>query len=85
MEAPFIPFHRPSIGDEEMQAVAQVLASRWLTTGPVTRNFELQFAEFIGCRYAVAVNSATAALQLAIDAAEIKPGDEVLVPTFAEV
>jgi len=82
MEAPFIPFHRPSIGDEEMQAVAQVLASRWLTTGPVTRNFELQFAEFIGCRYAVAVNSATAALQLAIDAAEIKPGDEVLVPTY---
>jgi dTDP-4-amino-4,6-dideoxygalactose transaminase len=76
-----IPFHRPSIGPEEFQAVREVLESRWLTTGPVSQQFEREFAAFVGCKYAVAVNSCTAALHLALDAAGVTVGDEVLVPT----
>ncbi len=78
----FIPFHRPSIGTEETEAVLQVLQSKWLTTGPVTLQFERDFAAYLGVKYALAVNSCTAALQLALDAIGLKPGDEVLVPTY---
>ena len=77
-----VPFHRPSIGNEELEAVKKVLDSGWLTTGPVTHEFERQFASFIGCKHALAVNSATAALQLAVDALGLQPGDEVLVPAY---
>jgi len=77
----YIPFHRPSIGQEEMNAVQQVLASGWLTTGPVAMEFEKQFAAYIGCKHALALNSCTAALQLALDAIRLQPGDEVLVPS----
>lgn len=78
----FIPFHRPSIGQEETDEVLKVLASGWLTTGPVTQRFEREFASYIGCKYALAVNSATSALQLALTAIGLRPGDEVLVPTY---
>jgi len=64
-----------------MDAVQQVLASGWLTTGPVAMEFEKQFAAYIGCKHALAVNSCTAALQLALDAIGLRPGDEVLVPS----
>jgi dTDP-4-amino-4,6-dideoxygalactose transaminase len=77
-----VPFHRPSIGTEELEAVRQVLESRWLTTGPVTHEFEREFAGFVGAKYALAVNSCTAALHLALDAARIGPGDEVIVPSY---
>ena len=77
-----IPFHQPSIGAEEHNAVRQVLDSGWLTTGPVAQQFEREFAAYIGCKHALAVNSATAALHLALDAIHIQPGDEVLVPTY---
>ena len=82
MSAGFIPFHRPSIDREELEAVQQVLASGWLTTGPKAQQFEREFAEYIGCKHALAVNSATAALQLALDAIGLSSGDEVLVPTY---
>jgi len=65
-----------------MQAVQRVLDSRRLTTGPVTKEFEHQFATIVGCKYALAVNSATAALQLSMDSIAVEPGDEVLVPTY---
>ena len=78
----FIPFHRPSIGKEELDAVQQVLASHWLTTGPAVQQFEREFAKYIGCKHALAVNSATAALHLSLDAIGLGPGDEVLVPTY---
>lgn len=78
-----VPFFRPSIGDEEIAAVVQCLKSGWLTTGPKTREFEEQFADAIGSgAHALAVNSATAALHLGIDALGIGPGDEVIVPTL---
>lgn len=77
-----VPFHKPSIDQDELEAVKSVLASGWLTTGPVTQEFEKQFAAFIGCKHALAVNSATAALQLAVDALGLEPDDEVLVPTY---
>jgi dTDP-4-amino-4,6-dideoxygalactose transaminase len=81
-ENTYIPFHRPSIGQEEMDAVQQVLASGWLTTGRVAMEFEQQFAAYIGCKHALAVNSCTAALQLALDAIGLQAGDEVLVPSY---
>jgi dTDP-4-amino-4,6-dideoxygalactose transaminase len=81
-DASYVPFHRPSIGEDEMRAVQEVLASGWLTTGPKALAFEHEFAQYIGCRHAIAVNSGTAALQLALDSIGLKPGDEVLVPTY---
>lgn len=82
MDHPFIPFHRPSVGEAEVAAVVEVLKSGWLTTGPATLKFESEFARYIGARHAVAVNSGTAALQLALSAIDLQPGDEVLVPSF---
>src|SRR5579863_3159814 len=77
-----IPFHRPSIGPEDVKAVQEVLESGWLTTGPVTLQFQREFAAYVGAKHAFAVNSGTAALQLALDAVKLRPGDEVLVPTY---
>lgn len=82
MTEEFIPFHKPSIGVEEREAVNRVLDSGWLTTGPVTKEFEREFAAYVGAKHALAVNSATSALQLALDAIGLRPGDEVLLPTY---
>ena len=76
-----IPFFKASIGDEEIASVVETLKSGWLTSGPKVKRFEKEFAEFVGAPYAVAVNSATAGLHLALEARGIGPGDEVLVPT----
>src|SRR5882724_9216284 len=81
-DASFIPFHRPSLGPEETEAVQSVLASGWLTTGPITVEFEREFSAYLGCKHALAVNSATAALQLALSSIGLQEGDEVLVPTY---
>jgi dTDP-4-amino-4,6-dideoxygalactose transaminase len=78
-----IPCFRPAIGDEEIEAVAAVLRSGWLTTGPKAREFEQKFAAFLGGDVeAIAVSSATAGLHLAAEACGIGPGDEVIVPTL---
>ncbi len=78
-----IPCFRPAIGEEEIKAVAAVLRSGWLTTGPKAREFEQKFAAFLGGDVeAVAVSSATAGLHLAAEACGIGPGDEVIVPTL---
>jgi len=82
LQTSFLPFHIPDIGEDEIQAVVETLRSGWLTTGPKVRQFEEDFARYIGCRHAVAVNSATSALHLALEAVGIKAGDEVLVPTL---
>jgi perosamine synthetase len=80
--ADFLPFHVPSIGEEEIAAVVEVLKSGWLTTGSKVREFEEQFCQVVGARHAVALNSATAALHLALEAVGIEAGDEVIVPTM---
>ena len=78
----FLPFARPSITEAEKAAVLAVLDSGWLTTGPRVQEFEEAFASFVGTPYALAVNSATAALHLALEAIGVGPGDEVIVPTW---
>jgi perosamine synthetase len=77
-----VPYFRPSLGDAEIDEVTRVLRSGWLTTGPVVKRFEDAFAAAVGARHAVAVNSATAALHLALEALDVRPGDGVLVPTM---
>ncbi len=77
-----IPFARPSIGDEEIEAVATVLRSGWLTTGAEALAFEKEFASFIGVRHALAVNSATAGLHLSLEATGVSPGTAVIVPSL---
>ncbi len=77
-----IPFYRPSIGEDEINEVVQTLRSGWLTTGPKTKQFEKEFAEFFGQKHAVAVNSCTAALHLALEAIGVKAGQSVVVPTM---
>lgn len=81
----FLPIARPSINEDDIAAVVETLRSGWLTLGPKTQQFEEAFAEYVGTRYAVAVNSCTAAMHLALIAAGIGPGDEVITSalTFA--
>ncbi len=70
------------MGEAEVEAATEVLRSGWLTTGARAHAFEVAFAERLGVRHALAVNSATAALHLALEAAGVGAGDEVIVPTY---
>lgn len=80
--ADFIPFALPDIGEEEIAEVVDSLRSGWITTGPKAKRFEQEFAAFLGSGVeAVAVNSATAGLHLALEAIGIEPGDEVITTT----
>ena len=79
----FIPFALPDIGEEEIAEVVSALRSGWITTGPRTRQLEEEFAAFIGGgAQAIAVNSATSGLQLALDAAGVGPGDSVITTPY---
>jgi perosamine synthetase len=78
----FIPFHKPAIDEAEIRSVVETLKSGWLTTGAKVKSFEDDFARYVGSKHAVAVNSGTAALHLALDAVGIGEGDEVIVPTM---
>ena len=80
-----LPYSRPSLNDDDIRAVIEVLRSDWLTTGPMIGRFERAVADYVGTAEAVAVSSGTAALHAAIFALGIGPGDEVIVPamTFA--
>ena len=75
---PFIPFHIPSIGDDEVREVEATLRSGWLTTGPRTAQFEKEFSAYVGAPHAIAVNSCTAGLHVALAALGIGKGDEVI-------
>ncbi len=77
-----IPFYKPSIGRPEIDEVVDCLQSGWLTTGPKTKQFEQEFAGYLQRRHAVAVNSCTAALHLALEAIGLKAGQRVVVPTM---
>ncbi len=81
--ASFLPFHVPDIGEEEIAEVVDSLRSGWLTTGPKTKRFEQDFAQYMGAdTEALAVSSATAGLHLALEAAGVGPGDEVITTPF---
>ncbi|MBA2677122.1 MAG: DegT/DnrJ/EryC1/StrS family aminotransferase [Ktedonobacteraceae bacterium] len=80
--AAFLPFALPHITQAEIDEVVDTLRSGWLTTGPKTKRFEREFAERVGAPHALAVNSATAAMHLALDAIGLQPGDEVIVPVY---
>ncbi|GIK83865.1 MAG: spore coat protein [Patescibacteria group bacterium] len=81
----FIPFCRVELTQAEITAVTECLRSGWLTMGNQVQKFEQQFAEYVGVKYAISVNSCTAALDLALLAHNIGKGDEVLVPSFTFV
>lgn len=83
--AEFLVFGTPLIEEEEVAEVVDTLRSGWLGTGPKTKAFEARFASYVGAPHAVALNSCTAGLHLALDVLGVGPGDEVIVPalTFA--
>jgi perosamine synthetase len=78
----FLPFNQPDIGQAEIDEVVDTLRSGWITTGPRTKEFERRLAEYVGARHAIAVNSCTGGLHVALAAAGIGPEDEVIVPTM---
>jgi dTDP-4-amino-4,6-dideoxygalactose transaminase len=78
----FLPFARPDIDDDEIREVSDALRSGWVTTGPKTKQFERDFAAAVGAKHAIAVNSCTAALHLALEAAGVGAGDEVITTPY---
>jgi dTDP-4-amino-4,6-dideoxygalactose transaminase len=85
MRSTFLPYCRPATGEQEIAAVTASLGNGWLTTGPRTAAFEEAFAAACGVKHAVALNSCTAGLHLALAALDLRKGDEVVMPslTFA--
>jgi dTDP-4-amino-4,6-dideoxygalactose transaminase len=78
----FLPFNAPLIEDDEINEVIDTLKSGWLTRGPKTRRFEEEFAKYIGAKHAIALNSCTAGLHLALLAAGVAQGDEVITTPY---
>ena len=85
MRNDFLPFSRPSINEQDIAAVVDVLRSLWLTTGTKTAQFERMFCDYTGCAGAVALSSATAGMHLALKALDIGAGDEVITPSMTWV
>ncbi len=85
MRSEFLPFSRPSISEEEIGSVAAVLRSGWITTGLKCSEFERRFSDYVGCRGAVALSSATAGMHLLLHAYGIGRGDEVITPSITWV
>ena len=77
-----IPFSPPDMSDAEIEQVVEVLRSGWITTGPKTKEFERQIAEYVGIQKAVCLNSATAAMEMALRLIGVGPEDEVIVPAY---
>ena len=80
-----IPLFDLDFGKEETDAIVKVLNSRWLTMGEKTQEFEANFKEFVGSQHAFAVSNGTTALHLALVAAGVGPGDEVILPSLTFV
>lgn len=85
MHSSYIPFHQPDIDDDDIQAVVDTLRSGWLTTGPQVKRFEEAFCAYTGSPHAMAVNSCTAAMHLALAALGIGPGDAVITTPYTFV
>ena len=77
-----IPLARPFYTEEEVSEVARVLKSGWSAQGPEVQRFEEEFSQYIGCKYSIALNSATSALHLGLLAQGVGKGDEVIIPDF---
>src|SRR5690348_12585380 len=82
MRERFLPFALPDTGEAEVHAVSEVIRSGWLTTGAQVRAFEAAFAKLVGAKHAIAVNSCTAAMHLALEAIGVKAGDKVLTTPY---
>ncbi len=82
MARKLIPLCRPWMDEAEIEAVSEVLASRWISTGPKTAEFERRFAEYVGAKHALAVSSCTAGLHLSLVAAGVEAGDEVITTPY---
>jgi perosamine synthetase len=80
-----IPVFRPSVGEEELLAIKEVLESKWLGLGPKTALFEERFKQYVGAKYAIGLNSGTAALHLGLKVLGVGEGDEVAVPSLTFV
>lgn len=80
-----IPIFRPSMNNEEVEEVRKVIESGWIGLGPKTKEFEEKFAEYIGTKYAVALNSGTAALHLALKVLNLNKGEEVITSAITFV
>jgi UDP-4-amino-4-deoxy-L-arabinose-oxoglutarate aminotransferase len=85
MRSEFLPFSRPSISRQEIDAVVEVLTSGWITTGKKSAQFEQKICDYIGCAGAVALCSATGGMHLLLKALDIGPGDEVITPSMTWV
>jgi dTDP-4-amino-4,6-dideoxygalactose transaminase len=83
--ASYLPFTRPSIDDETIAGVVEVLRSGWITSGPQVKRFETELSTYFGGRPVRAVASGTGALELALDIADIRPGDEVITTPLSWV
>jgi UDP-4-amino-4-deoxy-L-arabinose-oxoglutarate aminotransferase len=82
---PFLPLSKPSISEDEIAAVADVLRSGWITTGAKNAELEQLVCDITGAQYAVALSSATAGMHLLLKALDIGPGDEVITPSMTWV
>lgn len=85
MRKSFLPFSRPSISEEDISAVAEVLRSGWITTGPKAQEFEQEFCRYTGATGAVSLCSGTGGMHVAMRALGIGPGDEVITPSMTWV
>lgn len=81
----FLPYCRPSLNEDEIEGVVTTLRNGWLTTGPLVKEFEAEFSRRSGVKYAIALNSCTAALHAALSAMDVGPGDEVVMPSLTFV
>lgn len=77
-----VPFSPPRIDQRSIDAVAEALRSGWITTGPRTRRFEEMLTAYSGCSASIALNSASAGLELVLRWFGVGPGDEVIVPAY---
>lgn len=80
-----IAVQRPNLGPEELEAVRKVFDTRWLGMGATTKQFEDRIRDYTGAKHVIAVNTGTSALHIALDALELEPGDEVVVPSLTFV
>ena len=77
-----LPFALPELGEAELNEIKEVLASGWITTGPKAHRFEEEFASYVGAKFAVAVNSCTAAMHLSLEAIGLQAGDFVVTTPY---